>query len=338
MIAAIKAIKVLLILTMLTFCFFLMGDSKANKMNREQIKIAYISKDLKHVWFQQIDKGIRFKANELGILYDAFDASYNDEKCIELVKKVIKEDYDGLLICTTNQQLGAQIGEICSDARLPVLTVDDPMKDSHDNNFPHVGIATRQVGAIGGSALVKMAQERGFLKVGNRVHILELDVPGLTVFKERLEGFELSIYSETELNKNDVIRIDVTDGMYKENMRILENHVKEWENMKDDFWIICGANDDCALALNHTLVKNGFREAQIISCGIGGYDLSVKEFERGNKNYIAVMMEPENEGNTAMEMMYEQIEFGYELKNSTIFGGKIATADNYLVFFKHNQP
>ena len=115
----------------------------------QPLRFAYISKDLDHYWFQQIAEGIRNKCLELGCTCDTFDAHFDDDVCMDLVQQVVDQDYDGLMICTTNQDLGDDIGKLCEEAGIPVVTIDDTMKDHNGKMFSHVGMATRETGGIG---------------------------------------------------------------------------------------------------------------------------------------------------------------------------------------------
>lgn len=323
-----------LIVVLILIGMFAYGDDSPT---RDKLRIAYISKDLEHYWFQQTFQGMEMQADILNIYIKAFDARFNDQLCLKLIEVIIDQGYDGLLICTTNQKLGPEISRMCEAAGVAVMTIDDPMIDHYGKAFPHIGMATTQVGAIGGKALVKMSKELNFPQSGENVHILQLDVPGLSVFQERLQGYESSIFSETNLTKDNVIKIDVPNGMYESNKKAMDDFFQNWEGDKTDYWIICGVNDDSALAPYHTLIEHGFEKANIIACGLGGYKLSIKEFERNNSNYVTVMLEPDIQGRNAVEMMFDHLQYGYELKASTIMGGKIATKDNYRVFFDNGQ-
>lgn len=317
------------------FFFLLLAGCQGNLVKNEDstIKLAYISKDLEHYWFQQVKSGIESKCQEKGIKVECFNAEYDDDKCMNLVKKIVKEKYDGLLICTTNQELGEEIGKLCREAEIPVVTIDDSMKDDEDKAFPYVGMATREVGAIGGSALAKMAEEKKFPFESGKVRILEIDVPSLSVFRDRLTGYEEALFTNLALTKKDVVTIEGTTGMYESNYDKAIKYFQDNPPEKDLYWIICGSNDDCALASMHALKVLGVPQEQMIACGLGGYELSIQEFEEENRNYITVMTQPDVEGAQAAEMLYENLVNGKEMDTSIILGGAVATCDNYLIYF-----
>ncbi len=327
-----KKRKMIVLCLLFPFLLLHLSCSKSEEAGEKPLKFAYICKDLNHYWFQQVSGGIEEKCKELGIVYKSFDASYDNDQCIELVKQVIKENYDGLMLCVTNQYLGQKIGNLCEKADLPVIAIDDSIKDAQGKEFPLVSMALRELGSLGGSALARMAQEKEFPV--EKVQILEILVPELTTFQERMEGYEEALFASLNLQKEDVLVLESRTGMYQENYETAEAYFQDHPPDKDSWWMICGANDDCALAPMHVLQKFGIPQEQILACGLGGYDLSIDEFQAGNTNYITVMAQPDVEGAQAAEMMYEYLTYGTEIKPSIILGGTIATCDNYLIYFE----
>lgn len=325
---------------LLAICFvLLLSGCGANKETEQNLglRFAYISKDLDHYWFQQVVLGIEGKCLELGIEYDTFDAHFDNETCMELVDYVIDQQYDGLMICASSQSLGPEIGQKCADAGIPVVTIDDNMLDHNGKYFSHIGMATREMGGIGGAALAKMAKEKGFFEEKNRVAILELTVNGLSVFRDRLNGYEEALLANTPITSRDIISITVPDGMYENNILALQEFFYE-NNLSDvTHWIVCGVNDDCALSCMHYLKQLGYDQEHVIGCGLGGYELSVYEFESGNTSYISVMLQPDIEGAQATEILYNYIQNGEPMTTSMMLGGKLATCDNYLVYFNYSK-
>lgn len=329
--------SILLMLCVVLILSLAACERNTTEPDRQMIRLAYISKDLKHYWFQQVVSGIRSRCMEYGIEYSAFDAHFDDETCMNQVDEIIAEGYDGLMICTTNQQLGAEIGKKCAEANIPVVTIDDTMRDHKGSTFSHVGMATREVGGIGGVALAKLANDRGFFDEGNRTAILELTVNSLSVFQERLDGYNEALFTNADLTADDIVLIDTPDGMYENNRAALSAYFSEHDSSDVTHWIICGANDDCALSCMHQLRDMGFDMDHVIGCGLGGYELSIQEFEEGNPNYISIMLQPDVEGSKATELLYNCLVNDQPMSSSLLLGGKLATCDNYLVYFNYSK-
>lgn len=322
----------LILMTVLTGC-----GVQAPEQTERPPRFAYVSKDLEHYWFQQVAEGIQDKCLELGCSCDTFDAHFDDEVCMDLVRQIADADYDGLMICTTSQALGADIGEICGQAKLPVVTIDDSMRDRDGSMFSHVGMATRETGGIGGAALARLAKEKHFFDPGNTVRVLELTVSTLSVFRERLDGYEEALMANTSLTPSDFLLIDTPDGMYDNNLAALENYFSEYDCSDVTHWIVCGVNDDSALSPMHFLKRLGYDNDHVIACGLGGYELSIEEFESGNDSYISIMLQPDIEGAKATELLYDYIVNEKPMASSLVLGGKLATCDNYLAYYNYSK-
>lgn len=316
------------LLLFLSGCGHIGGDAKTDRK-----KLAFICKDLEHEWFQKEYDGMEAACGQYGMEISGFDADYDDARCMDYVRQVTEEGYDGLIICTTSQELGPEIGELCGEAEIPVLTVDDTMKDQDGKEFPHIGMGTRVLGSIGGSALANLAEEREFPTEDGKTGILEIDISDLSVFRERLDGYEESLFSKLDLKPEDVTVVEGSTGMYEDNYQKITEYFTVNPVDLDKYWIICGANDDCALAGVRALESLGIPKEHILACGLGGYNLSIREFESGNENYIAVMMQPEEAGEHAVSQLYEYLENGTPISSDTIFGGSIVTSNNYMLYY-----
>lgn len=186
---------------------------------------------------------------------------------------------------------------------------------------------------IGGSALAELAEEKGFPKESSRIHVVEIDVPEVATFRERLEGYEEALIEKMGIEESVIQVIWSDTGMYEENRMCAEEWFAENPPEPEDYWIVCGANDDCALAVMHTLTDAGVPQSQVIACGLGGYELSTEEFESGNDHYIAVMTQPNAEGEQAVQMLYDYLTKGTPMKETVMLGGTVATCDNYLLYY-----
>lgn len=299
---------------------------------KKKVKIGYISKMLTHPWFIQESMGLEKKAKELGAEYVAIDANLKDEQCLAAVDNLIAQKIDALAICATNQGLGPVIAKKAKEAGIALCTIDDNMVDDENKPIPHVGMPTKEVGIVGGEALGKMANDRGFFKEGNVVKVMQIDVPTVSVFKPRLEGYKEGLMKTCpQLKEEDFIVQGSKDGMFDDDLKVATSIINA--NPEVTHWIITGANDDCALAPMKILQENKFNMDNTLACGLGGYELSLEEFKKGNKNYACIVLQPDVEGEKAAQMLYDYVVSKKEMPEMTLVGGKVATADNYLEFF-----
>lgn len=326
-------IAIILVSAILISIFISLNDQKNSK--NEKFKIAYICKQLSNSWFQQVSKGIENSCKKYDIEYLPLDAEYNDEKCIQFVDDAINWGADGILICTTNQELGPVIAEKCVKASVNLVTIDDSMKDKNGMQLPHIGMATTELCILGGTALAKLANEKGFFDEGNIVGVIQIDVPTLSVIGERLVGYREALKAQTPLKEKDFIIIESSTGMIKENLPKVKEALKKYT--KITHWIITGVNDESAIAPLWILRENGVLDKNIIACGLGlsSRDEVKSEFLKGNKNYITIAAQPEVEGQKGVDMIYENLVNGTRFKTVTVLGGQIITCDNYKIFMEN---
>lgn len=303
----------------------------------KDLKFVYISKQLSHQWFVQEEMGIKKACEELGIEYVGIDSDNNDEKCLQDVDSAFSMEADAILICITNQSMGPNLAKRCREENMPLVTIDDNILDENGNQVPHVGMPTKEVGMLGGEELAKMANERGFFEDGNVVKVLQINIPTNTVFGPRLDGYKEALMANTSLKEDDFIRVDAADATaeYEGNMTVTSPVILAHPEVTH--WIVTGANDDCALAPMAVLKEQGFDMANVLGCGLGGYEMSLEEFKNGNESYIAIVLQPDVEGYKAVYMAYDYLTDGTEMPENTFVSGSIANAENYLEYYPNGK-
>ena len=309
------------------------------KKETKKLKFAYVSKMLTNPWFVQEEWGIKQKCQELNIDYIGIDANLKDEACMQAVDNAIAQGIDGLMITVTNQGLGPAVVKKCQEAKIPLITLDDTIKDEAGNPIPHVGLPTKEIGMMGGEALAKLAKERNFFAAGNVVKVLMLDIAALSVVHERTEGYMEALKKNLpELKAEDFLVVDTKDGMFEADLAAASSAFNA--NPKVTHWIITGINDDCAAAALKILEENKFDFKNVIACGLGGYELSLNIFKKGGpqaESYITSGLQPHVEGIKAVEALNDFILNKKEMPKYTAVGGKIVTKDNYLEFFPNGK-
>jgi len=94
-------------------------------------------------------------------------------------------------------------------------------------------------------------------------------------------------------------------------------------------WIIGAVNDDTAVAAIKVWEDAGISQDNYLACGLGGYSMSVEEWDRGNDSYITIVLDPYNEGVAAITNAFNYIVGGVPLPMLTLINGNIADIDNW---------
>ncbi|MDR0497229.1 MAG: substrate-binding domain-containing protein [Treponema sp.] len=328
-----KMILVTLAVLMLTVLF---GCSGSSGKKDQPLKIAYISKMLTHPWFIAEDNGLRDAAAKLGVEYFSIDANLDDEACDAAIEAALAQGIKGLAICITNQGNGPALAIKCRERGIALITVDDNIVDENGSPVPHVGIPVREVGVLGGEALAKLANERGFFAPGNVVKVMQIDAPRVTVLVQRLEGYKQALMANTPLKDEDFLRPETSEAMLEDSLAVAQATIQAHPYVTH--WIVTGVNDDTAIAPLKAIEENGrIPRENTLYCGLGGYSMSVEEFKKNNSSYICIVLDPYMEGYRAMEILYNYIVNGTAMPMQTLVNGNIATLSNWKTLIDESQ-
>lgn len=294
----------------------------------DKVKIAYICKDLTNPWFVLEDNGLKDKAEELGVEYFAIDAHFDDEACDAAISNALAQDIDGLAICITNQGNGPAVAMQCREKGVELITIDDGFEDENGEQVPHVGMPTEEVGYVGGTALAEKANELGFFEEGNVVKVLQIYTPDVSVHKPRIDGYQKALMENTPLTEDDFIPVEAPESMLEDSLAAVQPVLQAHPEVTH--WICGGINDDSAVAAIKAIEEQGKVPLEnTLVCGLGGYSLAIEEFERGNENFMTMVLDPYKEGSEAMRILYEKITEGTEMPTNTFINGQVATIDNW---------
>ncbi len=294
---------------------------------QKKLKFAYVCKMLTHPWFLEEESGIKAKCAELGIDYVGVDANLKDEACMQAVDNVIGQGANALMIVVTQQSLGPAVVEKARAAKIPVITIDDTIKDSAGVQIPHVGLPTTETGYLGGKALAKLAKERGFMKSGNVVKVMMIDMSFLSVVHDRTVGYKKALQEDLGLADDAFIIQDSKTGMFEENLPVASAILNA--NPKATHWIVTGINDDGALAPLRIFEENKFPLDRVLACGLGGYSTSYEEFQKSHNSYIVTKLQPAEEGKKAVEILYNFLTKGTPMPDMTLVPGVVVTKETY---------
>jgi len=323
-----RLLSILLALVMVTCTMAALADAAP-----EKIKIAYISKMLTNPWFVSEDEGLTDAANELGVEYFGLDANLDDEQCNALIDNALVQGIHGLALTITNQGNGPSVAAKCAEKGVALITLDDNIEDMDGNPIPHVGLPTKEVGYLGGEKLAEYAKARDFFAEGNVVKVIQIDAPRVTVLKPRLDGYMEALLANTPLTEADFINVETSECMLEDSLAAVQPVIQGHPEVTH--WIATGVNDDTAIACLKAIEEQGKIPLEnALFCGLGGYSMSVEEFEKGNDSYMTIVLNPYLEGYTAMQLLYDHIVNGVDLPMETLINGTVATLDNWQELIK----
>jgi len=146
-----------------------------------------------------------------------------------------------------------------------------------------------------------------------------------------MEGFRQYM---PEVPEEEWVEIDSTpSGMIEDAMRVASAAFSAHPEVTH--WLITGINDDGAIGGLRVLEERNFPIENVISCGLGGYELSLNEFKKDHESYICTILFPDEEGRVAVELLYNHIIHGEPLPEFTSIPEDVmvATWENWEEFF-----
>ena len=325
-----KKLLMLLTVGLMVLALALPAFSVGQKEEEGQLKFAYVCKMLTHPWFIEEEKGIKARVEKLGLDYVGVDANLNDEALMQAVDNVIGQGADALMVVVTQQSLGPAVVDKCREAGIPVITIDDTIKDFDGKQIPHVGLPTVETGEMGGHALARLAKERGFFDPGNVVKVMQIDMSFLSVVHDRTVGYKAALMEDLPLKDSDFIVQDSKTGMFEENLPVASAILNS--NPDVTHWLVTGINDDGAIAPMRIFEESGFPLENVLACGLGGYIMSYEEFQKPHNSYIVTKLQPFAEGEAAAQILYDYITKDVPMPETTLVPGVIVTKENYTEF------
>ena len=321
-------LALVMVLAAALFALPLIATGAEKDTEDDQIKIAYVCKMLTHPWFQAEEKGAKEMAAKLGVEYIGIDANLDDEAFMQGVESALAQGVDGIAVCITDAEMGPVVYDmVVKEAGIPLVTINDPFVDSSGNQVPHVGLDTYGTCYIGGKAMAELAKERGFFAPGNVVKVMSVNVSFKSFLHERTMGYQDAIIENSPLTKDDMITEDNETGMFEQVLPVAQSILNS--HPEATHWLVTGLNDDSAVAPLRAFEEAGFDMDNVIACGLGGYSLSYEEFSKGNKNYLAIKLDPESHGAEGIRVLYESITTGDPIGDLTTTSGFVVGYDEY---------
>ncbi len=221
-----------------------------------KIKVTYVCKFLKSVWFSPKSDAMAAKAEELGIEYTVVDANNDEELCLGAVESAIMQEADAIIVTAVNDQLLPTIAQKCHEAGVVLMTTEDPGFDELGDPIPHVGLNDYALGEASAKNLLKSTMERGFFDDPSQLRIVMLDTPKIASMHQRILAAQDVIKAEyPDLPESSWIISDVDDSLP-------DNVIKQFSsiyqaNSDAKYWIILGGDEGSVQGTYPIMDENG---------------------------------------------------------------------------------
>jgi L-arabinose transport system substrate-binding protein len=284
--------------------------SAARAAGDKPLTIAYIQKQGDQQYFVDEAQGARNEAKALGnVRVNVVNVQMDANAAISAMNVMVGQKVDGIAIVVPDQQIGPQVIDMATQAHIPLVSSDDPIKSGSGQMAAFVGFDGYQMGYKVGEAAGKLYKSAGWTAGATRVAAAYEQQ--LSVCQERENGEEAG-FAAVAGTPPTIIKIGT------------DNSVVDAQNRTA---AVVTANPQIKQTGAVTALANaGMRSGDIIGVGLGGY-LTCKDWQAGQAsgNKAALFISGQDVGSAAVRVLVDAIRNHTPLPAKTIATTTIVT-------------
>ncbi len=280
-----KKILAIMVVVVMAFsaAFALAAEQKIPK------RVGWVGNYMTHEWYQNVEKGMRARAEELGIELEVVDATLDMAKQVAFAEDLMAKNVDVLVITPVQQEGAEPIVKKAKMEGVPLVIEGSAVKGM----TTMVAICDYDCGYKGGVETGKYVQAN----LGGKARILAIDLPMLRPCILRVDGFYdgiRTIISDAEI----VHRLD-GQGLKDHALQVSTDAL----TVDPDVNVIYGCNDDSALGALQAFKAAGLDESKLIVAGTGGEgNAFIHAMKEGGPYKVEAAMFPEAVGSEVINM------------------------------------
>lgn len=297
------------------------GKSSANDTNAAggskksgTITIAYLQKQGDQQYFVDEANGAKAEATKLGnVNIDVVDLGTDSNKAISAMSTEVGQHVDGIAIVVPDQKIGPQVIDAASNANIPLVASDDPIKSGSGQAAPFVGFNSVKMGTAVGQEAGKLFKQSGWTASDTKV--MAAYQQGLSDCQQREQGEEAGFKSAAGTSL-PIVKLgtdnSVVDAQNKAGAALTANpSVKHW--------VVWGCNDESETGVVTALQNGHVAPANILGVGLGAY-LDCKDWKAGGQtgNKASLYIGGADVGAAAVRVLVEHLRDSKPLPAKTV--------------------
>jgi len=203
------------------------------------------------------------------------DVQRNADAAINAVDTMIGAGVAGIAIVVPDQQIGPAVIDKARQANIPLIALDDVIKDSTGQEAPFAGFDGTQMGTAVGEKAVELWQASGWGSDG--VGALSIEVQTLSVCNDRTNAARQQM-TAAGFPEDQILAVPY-DGTSPAAIDAAATTVTA--NPQFSRWIVWACNDEGVQGGLRALESAGVTADNIIGVGLGAY-LACPEWKSGN--------------------------------------------------------
>ena len=252
-------------------------------------RIGWLGNYMMHEWYQNVQKGMRQRAEMLGIELEVVDSNQDMARQVSLAEDLIAKGVDVIIITPAQQEGAVPILKKAKIEGVPVVVEASAV----EGMTTLVAICDYDCGYKGGVETGKYVKKH----LGGKARILSIDLPMLRPCILRCDGFEDGI--RTIIPDAEVVHRLDGQGLKDHALQVSTDAL----TADPDINVIYGCNDDSALGALQAYRAAGLDESKLAVCGTGGEgNAFIHAMKEGGPYKVEAAMFPEAVGYNCIEM------------------------------------
>lgn len=261
------------------------GSAFAEKMPK---KVGYVVNYATHEWYQNVIKGMKDRAAQLGFEVEVKDANLDAAKQIAAAEDFMSQGVDVLIITPVNEDAVVPLLRRAKQENMPIVLEGNPVKGM----TTLVAICDYDTGYHAGVEAGKYAKEH----LGGKAKVMNVGLPLLSATVLRSNGFMDGIKTEIP----DAVMVHDLDGGGNPDRSFEVSAAALAQN--GDVNVIYGINDSSSLGGLQAWKAAGKSQDDLLVVGTGGEGLAfINAIEKEPSYKIEAAMFPEKVGFTAID-------------------------------------
>ncbi len=268
---------------------FASGEGGEKPKGKYPKRVGYVTNYLMHEWYQNVTKGMRERAEMLGIDIEIIDANLDMAREVSAAEDLIAKGVDVLIITPVQTEGVVPILKKAKLEGVPVVIEASAV----EGMTTLVAICDYDCGFKGGVETGKYIMDN----LGGKARILAIDLPMLRPCILRVDGFYDGI--RTIIPGAEMVHRLDGSGLKDIALQVSTDALTADPNVN----VIYGCNDDSALGALQAYRAAGLNDRKLIVCGTGGEGNAFIHAMQENGPYkVEAAMFPEKVGFEAVDM------------------------------------
>ena len=292
----------------------------------------YINKDGNDSWFVDEVAGAKAEAAKIGAQFTSQNVDFDANKTTVAVDTAIAAGAKGIVIVVPEQKVGPAVLKKAKDANIPMIAVDDSIKDEAGKEAPFVGFSSPDAGKQVGEVITQMHKQMGWPKPGPETAIIASEAQTVSVCMDRTDNAIAVMKAQLGIDEKQVIHLAVPDSQDNA-MTTASQAIVAYPNVKK--WLIVACNDNGVLGVVRALEQAGYTADDMIGVGING-QIACEEFKKPQATGFrgSIFVDSRVHGATAIRLLAANTSKGEAIPPRTIIAGRLITRDDNAIACK----